>query len=236
MQDTGYVPTIRDNLLGVRERIAAAAARAGRSDEEITLVCVSKTVPASIVRLAMEAGATDLGENYVQEAQDKIQQLGREAVRWHLIGHLQSNKAGKAAGLFDMIQSVDSVKLASRLDQSAAQIRTEADGRLDVLLEVNVAGEATKTGTPKDAALDVAAEVAEMPHLRLRGIMGIPPPSGSDGQARSYFAELRRIWQELPEEHRAILSMGMSADFEAAIEEGSTMVRVGSAVFGARPR
>lgn len=221
--------TIRDNLMRVRENIARAAGKAGRDPSEITLVCVSKTKPAELVREALEAGATDFGENYVQEAEEKIPQVGAGA-RWHMIGHLQSNKAAKAAALFQMIQSVDSVKLVRRLGRAAREL-----GRtIDVLIEVNVGGEQTKTGAaPEEVPAVVEAALSEE-GLRLMGVMGIPPFLPDPEQVRPYFAELRRIFETLPPEHRRVLSMGMSADYEAAIAEGSTMVRIGTAVFGAR--
>ncbi len=221
--------SIRDNLLRVRERIARAAERAGRDPAEITLVCVSKTKPASLVREALEAGATDFGENYVQEAAEKIPMVGGGA-RWHMIGHLQSNKAAKAASLFDMVQSVDSAKLASRLARPAREL-----GRvLEVLIEVNVGGEDTKTGTPPEEVPALVEAVLAEEGLHLAGVMGIPPFLDDPEQVRPYFAQLWRIFETLPEANRSVLSMGMSADLEAAIAEGSTMVRVGTAIFGAR--
>lgn len=217
------------NLRLVRERIEAACTRARRDPEEVTLVCVTKTHPAEMVRLAIQAGVTDLGENYVQEAAGKIETLGRD-VRWHMIGSLQSNKANRAAELFDVVQSVDSTKLATRLSSAVAGL-----GRtLDVLVEVNVGAEETKGGVDTASALDLAGEVAGLPGLRLLGLMGMPPFEATGDELRGYFRQLRQIFEQLPEENRQVLSMGMSGDFEMAIEEGSTMVRVGSAIFGAR--
>lgn len=222
-------PNIADNLARVRERIDAAAERSGRRGSEVTLVCVSKTKPSHLVSQAIAAGATDLGENYVQEAQGKIEDIGH-AARWHMIGHLQSNKAHKAAELFDMVQSVDSAKLARRLSGAAI-----ASGKtLDVLIEVNVAGEQSKTGIAPEQAIDLVGEVRSLEGLRLLGVMGIPPFLEDPEHVRPYFIRLREIWQEFPAENRKVLSMGMSGDFEAAIMEGSTMVRVGTAVFGSR--
>jgi hypothetical protein len=221
--------TIRDNLMRVRERIARAAARAGRDPSGITLVCVSKTKPAELVREALEAGATDFGENYVQEAAQKVPLAGPGA-RWHMIGHLQTNKAARAAELFHMIQSVDSVKLAGRLGRAARE-----RGRiLDVLIEVNVVGEQTKSGAAPEEVPSVAEAVLREEGLRLLGVMGIPPFLADPERVRPYFAALREIFETLPPANRRVLSMGMSADFEAAIAEGSTMVRIGTAVFGAR--
>jgi len=163
-------PSIADNLARIRERIDAAAERSGRSGSAVTLVCVSKTKPAHLVSQAVAAGATDLGENYVQEAQGKIEEIGH-AARWHMIGHLQSNKAQKAAELFDMVQSVDSAKLARRLSSTA----TAAGRTLDVLIEVNVAGEQSKTGIAPQEAMELTGEVRSLQGLRLLGVMGIPP-------------------------------------------------------------
>lgn len=219
---------VAENLARVREQIATACEAAGRGPDEVTLVCVSKTKPAELIRQAMAAGAVDFGENYVQEAEEKVRAV-EGPLRWHMIGHLQSNKAAKAAELFQMVQSVDSEKLARRLSNAAEQ----AGKTLEILIEVNVAGEESKTGVPADEALDLAAAVAGLPSLNLRGIMGIPPFLEPEA-VRPYFVRLREIWEQLPAQHRQVLSMGMSGDFEVAIQEGSTMVRVGTAIFGSR--
>lgn len=220
---------IRANIERVRERIERACGRCGRLPDEVTLIAVSKTVAPELVELAVRAGAGDLGENYVQEAQTKIETLGR-AARWHMIGHLQTNKASRAALLFDMVQSVDSPRLARKLSDAA-----EAAGkRLEVLIEVNISGEEAKTGVAKCEALSLAAEAAALPGLALKGLMAIPPFLDDPDQVRPYFRELREMFEMLPEERRQVLSMGMSGDFEAAIEEGATMVRVGTAIFGSR--
>ncbi|MCC6484232.1 MAG: YggS family pyridoxal phosphate-dependent enzyme [Armatimonadetes bacterium] len=220
---------IRDNLLRVRDAIAAQCQRDGRNESEITLVCVSKTVPVDTVRQAIEAGCSVLGENYVQEAQDKIISLGH-APRWHLIGHLQRNKASRAAQLFDMVQSVDSEKLAVKLDGAAL-----AAGRaLEVLIEVNAFGEASKTGLPETELGAVVETVRSLKNLKLMGLMGLPPPQKAEADQRKQFARLRTLWETLPPENRKVLSMGMSADYGAAIAEGSTMIRIGTAIFGAR--
>lgn len=220
---------IAGNLARVRERMASACQRSGRRPEDVTLICVTKTWPAQMVAHAIAAGADVLGENYVQEAEDKIAALGH-GVKWHFIGGLQRNKAGKAVELFDMVQSVGSQKLAVRLNDICGR-----EGRtLEVLIEVNIAGEGSKSGVAASEALDLAEQVAVLPNLRLRGIMGIPPFLDDPDKVRPFFRSLREIWQSLPQENRKVLSMGMSGDFEAAIEEGSTMVRVGSAIFGPR--
>ena len=218
---------LRRNLAAVRERIANAAERAGRRTEDILLIGVSKTVPAERVRLGVEAGLTALGENRVQEARDKIKILGRP-VPWHLIGHFQTNKVRDALELFDLIHSLDRLELARELDRRAGE-----PGRVvDTLLEVNVAEEPSKSGFAPGAVGPALEAIAGMAHLRVRGLMAIPPIVERAEDSRAHFQTLRR----LAEAHGLKeLSMGMSADFEIAIEEGATMVRVGTAVFGARP-
>jgi pyridoxal phosphate enzyme (YggS family) len=217
--------TLRRNLAAVRERVARAAERAGRRPEDVLLIGVSKTVPPEGVRLGVEAGLTALGENRVQEARDKIKVLGRP-VPWHLIGHLQTNKVRDARELFDLIHSVDRLDLARELDRRAG------DRVANVLLEVNVANEPSKSGFAPDAVAPAVEALRGLPHLNVRGLMAIPPIVERAEDARVWFQALRRL-----AEHHGLreLSMGMSADFEVAIEEGATMVRVGTAIFGARP-
>ena len=214
---------ISDNIARIGERIAHAAERAGRRPEEVTLVAVTKKKPASAVLEALAAGVCDVGENYVQEAAEKREQIAEG--RWHLLGHLQSNKAKLAVSLFDLIESVDSVKLAQAISRQAAEKRQ------DILVQVHLGDEDTKTGLLPDQVLEAAAEIAALPSMRLLGLMGIAP-NGTD--PRPYFQQMKRLFDRLPAEHRQILSMGMSGDFEAAIEEGATSVRVGTAIFGAR--
>ena len=218
---------IRENLERVRERIARAAERAGRRPEDVLLIGVSKTVDVERIRQAIAAGVPALGENRVQEAKDKVALLGR-AVPWHLIGHLQTNKVKDALALFDVIHSLDRLDLARELDR-----RARAAGRVvDALLQVNVGGEAQKGGV-EPAAVDAAlGEIATLGGLRVRGLMTIPPAGGRAEDARGWFQALARIAKRhgLPE-----ISMGMSADFDVAVEEGATMVRVGTAIFGPRP-
>ena len=217
--------SIRDNVHAVERRIADACARAGRRRDEVTLVAVSKTFPASMVSEALAAGVTAVGENRVQEARDKKPLAGGSA-RWHLIGHLQSNKAKDAVRLFDVIQTIDSVELAEKVARAAA-----AAGKVqEVLLEVNLGDEPQKSGaTP--AELDaLAAGVRALDPLRLRGLMAIPP-AGAPEATRRWFRALRAHRDRLG---LADLSMGMTEDFEAAIEEGATIVRVGRAIFGER--
>ena len=214
---------IGDNINRVREAIAKAAERAGRRPEEIILVAVTKKKPASAVLEALAAGVFDVGENYVQEAAEKREEVTEG--RWHLLGHLQSNKAKLAVSLFDLIEGVDSVKLAEAIS------RQSPEKRQDMLLQVHLGDEETKTGFAPDQALDAAAEIASIANVRLTGLMGIAP-SGTD--PRPYFRQLKRLFDRLPAENRQTLSMGMSGDYPAAIEEGATSVRVGTAIFGAR--
>ena len=219
--------TVRRNLDAVRERIERAVGRAGRRAEDVLLIGVSKTVTAERVRLGVEAGLAALGENRVQEARDKIKILGRP-VPWHLIGHLQTNKVRDALELFDLIHSLDRLELAREIERRAGD-----PGRVvDTLLEVNVAEEPSKSGFAPEAVGPALEAIAGMTHLKVRGLMAIPPLVERAEDSRPWFQALRR----LAERHRlAELSMGMSADFEAAIEEGATMIRVGTAIFGARP-
>lgn len=219
---------ISDNIQRVREKVAEAALRAGRRPEEITLVAVTKKKPASAVLEAFAAGLTDVGENYVQEAAEKRELLRPsqiQSVRWHLQGHLQSNKAKLAVSLFDLIESVDSVKLASVLG------RQSGDKRQELLLQVHLGDEETKDGFAPDMVLDAAAESVLLPGICVLGLMGIAPNSTDP---RPYFRQLKELFDRLPSENRQILSMGMSGDYEVAIEEGATSVRVGTAIFGAR--
>lgn len=226
--------TISQNIQQVRERIAAACARAGRPVESVTLLAVSKTFDADCVRQAHAAGLTRFGENYVQEAVHKIEALGdlRDRLEWHLIGPLQSNKTRVVAERFDWVHSVDRPKIAERL---SAQ-RPEGLPPLQVCLQVNISGEATKSGLAPHEVSEVAHAVARLPGLRLRGLMAIPEPTGDLEAQRRPHRALRELWQRLREEGLPLdtLSMGMSQDLEAAILEGATLVRVGTAIFGRR--
>ena len=222
---------IRENYLRVLERIEKAAVRSGRDPMEIKLVAVSKTVdPARIVE-AIDAGVTLLGENYVQEAQRKIEAIDRP-VSWHFIGHLQSNKAKYAVRLFDMIHSMDRLQLAEELNRRAAQ----AGKVMDVLIEVKLSEEPTKFGAEEDAALALAKRILELRHLSLKGLMTMPPYFDLPEKSRPYFVRLRQLRERMIQEGLRLqeLSMGMSNDFEIAIEEGATYVRVGTAIFGPR--
>ncbi|HET7617865.1 MAG TPA: YggS family pyridoxal phosphate-dependent enzyme [Vicinamibacterales bacterium] len=226
---------IARNLAAVRERLAAAARSAGRAPDDVRLVAVSKTFGADAVRAAWEAGQRDFGENKVQEALQKIDATADLQVRWHLIGHLQSNKARRAARAFALIQSIDSVDLLRKVDGAAA-----GDGLTpEVLIQVDLAGEATKFGAPEADVESIARAALECKAARLTGLMLLPPWSEDPEAARPYFRRLRALRDDLqargvPATSLRELSMGMSHDFEVAIQEGATMVRVGTAIFGRR--
>jgi len=222
---------IRENLLRVTERIEKAAQKAGRNPKDIRLVAVSKTMEADRVREAIEAGVTILGENYVQEAQKKIEEIGKP-VSWHFIGHLQTNKAKVVVRLFDVIHSVDSVALAEELNRRAQQ----ANQKIPIMIEVNLSGETTKFGTEEEKVTSLAQEVLKLNHLSLEGLMTMPPYFDDPEMSRPYFIQLRELKERLVKGGIPLkeLSMGMSNDFEIAIQEGATYVRVGTAIFGAR--
>jgi len=218
--------SVRERLAEVRHRIARAAAGAGRDASAITLVAVTKVFPASAIREAYEAGLRDFGENYVQEFEAKAPQVGDlVGARFHLIGHLQSNKSKKAAELFSVIQTVDSAKLARRLD--------EAGRTLDIMLEVKIAAEEAKSGADPAELPALIGAVRATEHLNLIGLMTMPPWSDDAEPSRPYFRRLRELAVQFQLPH---LSMGMSHDFEVAIEEGATFVRVGTALFGKRKK
>jgi pyridoxal phosphate enzyme (YggS family) len=226
---------IRDNFLQVQERISAAARRAGRRSEEITLIGVSKTHPAEAIREAYEAGLRHFGENRVQEWEGKQGGLQDLSATWHLIGHLQSNKAARAAKLFHAIDSVDDFALAQRLDRATGE--SGVTGKMRVLIEVHIAEEETKTGADVEELPALAEKISALSMLELAGLMCIPPFSENAEEARPHFKRLRELRDELAKQlgrTLPVLSMGMSHDFEVAIEEGATEVRVGTALFGAR--
>jgi pyridoxal phosphate enzyme (YggS family) len=226
---------IAENLQIVRARMNAAARRANRDPDEVALIAVSKTFGADHVRAAWAAGQREFGENKVQEALQKIGETADIPLQWHLIGHLQSNKARKAAAPFACIHSIDSVDLLKRLDAAAV----EGGATPDVLVQIDLAGEATKFGASSDAARRVVNAALECRAVRLQGLMLLPPWSDDPELARPWFRQLRALQQGwiadgVPPDALRHLSMGMSHDFEAAIEEGATMVRVGTAIFGRR--
>lgn len=227
--------SLLENLSNIHKRICHAAMRAGRDPSEVKLLAVTKTIGPDIIKEAIEHGVRLIGENRVQEAKEKIEILKgqiSDSVQWHMIGHLQKNKVRAAVGLFDMIQSVDSPELARRMDRIASEM-----GKLQpVLVQVKLSEEETKHGVETDRVFELLEEVMELENLQLQGLMTIPPFFDDPEETRPYFRRLREIKEEaeargfsLPE-----LSMGMTGDFEVAIEEGSTMVRIGTAIFGRR--
>lgn len=222
------------NVATVHARIAAAARRVNRSPDSVKLLAVTKTVSPSAIEKAMEAGITDFGENYVQEAREKIPLLRKE-VRWHMIGRLQTNKAKYAVNLFDYIHSVDRLELAEELNK-----RLEKTGRkMNILIEVNVSGEETKSGVPANQAIDLVKRIASLKYLSVKGLMTMAPYSDNPENARPFFAALRNLKHDIIQEGiegiaMEELSMGMTDDFEIAIEEGATIVRIGRAIFGER--
>lgn len=228
------IEDIRENIKRVKERIFEAALRSGRNPEDILLVAVTKNVAVANIKVGIDSGLDILGENRVQEAQDKIAELGH-GVQWHLIGHLQTNKVKKAIALFDLIHSVDSLHLASEIEKRASG----AEQYISVLLEVNMAGEETKSGFSKKGLWKVLDQIVGLKHIRLLGLMTIPPWSDHSEDSRPYFRDLARLKDAIAERYKhgidmKYLSMGMSQDFEVAIEEGANMVRIGTALFGAR--
>jgi pyridoxal phosphate enzyme (YggS family) len=233
---------IAENIARIRERIQAASARAGREPNEITLMAVSKTFPASSIREAYDCGLHIFGENRVQEFAGKSDELrDLKDARFHLIGHLQSNKAAKAVELFDAVDSVDSLRLAAKLNAAAE----EFGKTLDVLLEVNIGNETAKAGLPADLSdpewKSLLQELTELSNVHVRGLMCIPPHTNDPNGTRPYFRKIRALRDQivamnLPTIQMTTLSMGMSHDFEVAIEEGSTCVRLGTAIFGERPK
>lgn len=227
--------SVSTNLASIRARIEAAARAAGRDPVSVRLLAVSKTFGADHVRAAFAAGQRDFGENKVQEALQKIEATTDLSIRWHLIGHLQSNKAKRAAGAFAAVHSVDSIDLVRRLDAAAV----EGGARPDLYIQVDLAGETTKFGAPEAHVADIARAAVECRGAVLRGLMLLPPWFDEPEQARSYFRRLRVLRDRLIEDgidpsHLGELSMGMSHDFEVAIQEGATLVRVGTAIFGKR--
>ncbi len=224
------------NLQAVRARIAAAQQTCGRTSESVSLVAVSKTFDATAVREAVAAGQRSFGENYVQEGIGKIEALAdlRSQIEWHFIGPMQSNKTRQIAEHFDWVHSIDRLKIAQRLSEQ----RPPALRPLQVCLQVNISGEASKSGVAPGDTLELARAVHALPHLQLRGLMAVPAPSDNAIEQRGAFAALRTLNDSLRENGLPVdtLSMGMSSDLESAIAEGATIVRIGTAVFGTRPR
>jgi len=229
--------SIRDRLHDVQERIAVAAQKAGRRAEEITLIAVSKTHPAEAIRMAYAAGLRHFGENRVQEWEEKRAAVGDLPATWHLVGHLQSNKTARAAGLFHSVDSVDGLALAQRLERAREELG--AREKLRVLLEVRLAPEETKNGVAAEELPALAENVALLPHLEVAGLLCIPPFLDDPRKVRPYFCRLRELRDDLATRlgrPLPVLSMGMSHDFAVAIEEGATEIRLGTAIFGERAK
>ena len=226
---------MKDRIAHIETKVQEAALRVGRNPEEIRLVAVSKTKPVEMVAEAFEAGQRIFGENYIQEAVEKIQRLEEKDIQWHFIGHLQSKKSKYAAGNFELIHSVDSLKLATELNKQAAK-----KGVLqNILIQVNTSGEESKSGTTEVEVVQMIREIAELKHVAIKGLMTMPAFFDDPEGARPFFKQLRQIKERIetlviPNVEMKELSMGMTGDFEVAIEEGATLVRVGTAIFGPR--
>lgn len=225
---------IKENLESVWDRIRKACERAGRRPEEVSLVAVTKNVPVHLIEEAIEAGVEDIGENRFQEAREKFARIGKR-VRWHMVGHLQTNKVKGALQIFDIIHSLDRIKLAEEIER-----RASAEGRIvRCLVQVNLSGEPTKFGIGEEDLIPFLLEISRMEHIRVEGLMTIAPLMENPEDTRPFFRRLREL-REMVEKERMDrvemrhLSMGMSADFEVAVEEGATMVRIGTAIFGPR--
>ena len=250
LQDSSAAPSLTEltaneiaaRLAALQEKVSVAAQRSGRAADAVSIVCVTKMHPASVVQAAYAAGLRNFGENYVQEALAKQDELTAdtstailEGTHWHLIGHLQSNKTNIVAGRFDMVETIDSLKLGQRIGRAAEAL----GGAQDVLIQVKLGGEESKSGVEPEETMRLAEALLDTPGLRLRGLMAIAP-LGEDRllikEPQPYFAEAKRLYESLPDECRQVLSMGMSADFECAIEEGSTCIRVGTTLLGRRPQ
>jgi pyridoxal phosphate enzyme (YggS family) len=232
------VDGLRERFANIQARISQALDRSNRPSDDVTLIAISKTHPASLIGEVIQLGATDLGENRVQEAEGKILEVGRDKARWHLVGHLQANKARRAVNLFDVIHSLDSIELANRLNRLCEEEGTE---RLSVLIQVDLGKEETKSGVAEEQLVELATEIAKCDRLELTGLMTLPPFFEDPEEARPFFKRLAGLRYELSNKGffktgRGELSMGMTHDFEVAIEEGATMVRIGTAIFGERVR
>jgi pyridoxal phosphate enzyme (YggS family) len=226
---------LKNRLEQVRERIRQAAETCGRDADSVRLVAVSKTIAAGTVKEAIEAGVKILGENYIQEAREKFNALVHYPVSWHFIGHLQSNKAKYAVRLFDLIHSVDSVKLARELNKQAKKV----DKIQQILVQVNISAEDTKSGTSAKEAPGLISEISQLENLSIRGLMTMPPYFYQPEKVKPFFAALRELRDQIkakapPNVSLEELSMGMTGDFEVAIQEGATLVRIGTAIFGER--
>jgi PLP dependent protein len=229
----GHKDHIAINLSMVMQRISSVAQACGRDPQSVRLVAAAKTQSATLVRKAIEAGVDIVGESYIQEAQTKFEILSDASIRWHFIGHLQSNKAKYAVRMFDLIHSVDSVKLASELDKQARK----AGKTQQILVQVNISQEPSKTGVGQEQTLELIRTISAYPNIRVQGLMTMPPYFDAPERARPYFAALCRLRDQLQQilgMPLKDLSMGMTGDFDVAIEEGATLVRIGTAIFGER--
>ena len=225
---------LKENFQSVEARIQAACDRAGRSRKEVTLIAVSKTKPVEMLQTIYDAGSRDFGENKVQEMCDKIEQLPTD-IRWHMIGHLQTNKVKYIVGKTELIHSVDSLHLAQEIEKQAAKL----DVIVPILIEVNIAEEESKFGIHKEETISLVREVATLPHIRIQGLMTIAPYVENPEDNRAYFRGIKQLSVDIARENidnvsMDCLSMGMTGDYEVAIEEGATMVRVGTGIFGER--
>ena len=226
---------IKENIEAIEARIAKTAKDCGRTPEDVTLIGVSKRKPVALIEAAIASGHRDFGENYIQEAMEKIDAIGRDKACWHFIGHLQSNKAKFAVKYFDLIHTVDKVKLAKEISKQAAKI----DKTQNILIQINIAEEETKSGAQATEARDLVRQVSNLPNLKIKGLMCMPPFFDDPELARPYFCQVKQLQREiaaldLPGVGMEHLSMGMSNDFTVAVEEGATLVRVGTAIFGGR--
>ncbi len=226
---------MRQRLKTVKDRIRKVAESCGRDPGSVRLVAVSKTMPADRVREAIASGVTILGENYIQEAREKIAELSEHPVSWHFIGHLQTNKSKYAVKLFDLIHSVDSLRLARELNKQAGKINKVQE----ILIQVNLSEEASKSGTSSGELKELATEISQLEHIAVKGLMTMPPFFDEPERAKPFFSELRRLRNQvgaaaIPNLGMDELSMGMTGDFEVAIQEGATLVRIGTAIFGQR--
>ncbi len=227
---------IGENLEEVRDRIRQTALRSGRNPEEIRLVCVTKTAGVQTIKELIRLGITDIGENRVQDAQEKIAQIPDKDIKWHMVGHLQRNKVKYAVGLFDMIHSVDSLGLAEELDRQVSLRGAKSKTQLDVLLQINTSGEETKFGIEPEGVFDLIKEISKLNNIRIKGLMTITPIVKYPEEARQFFRKLKELKEEIILKYKEVdmnyLSMGMSQDFEVAIEEGANILRIGTAILG----
>lgn len=233
---TEYAERLRESLPRVRDQIAEAAAAAGRDPGGVRLVAVTKSHPLACLKAALDAGLRDLGENRVGELEEKVAALGHDGIRWHMIGHVQRRKASRLPGLVDLVHSVDSLRLAERLDRVVGE--SEAADGVDVLVQVNTSGEDAKGGFSRERAVEAVLEIAALPRLRVRGLMTMAPFVDDEAVLRGTFRRLREVLDDVRGADAGVgpeLSMGMTNDLRHAVKEGSTMVRIGTALFGERP-